>query len=138
MARITSRTQSCDRTDASTRLAHARKFLEVAEITASEHEIPESASVAAALAVLAGIAASDVACCAALDRRARGRDHHEAEGMLAQVLASGAEAASTLRSLLDLKDTAQYGLIHVSRQRLTSALRQASKLVQFAADRVRR
>jgi hypothetical protein len=90
------------------------------------------------LAVLAGIAASDAACCAALGRRARGQDHHEAEGLLAQVLAGGAEAASTLRRLLDLKDTAQYGLIHVSRQRLTSALRQASKLVQFAADTVRR
>jgi len=85
-----------------------------------------------------GIAASDAACCAALGRRARGRDHHEAEGLLAQVLAGGAEAASTLRRLLDLKDTAQYGLIHVSQQRLTSALRQASKLVQFAADAVRR
>jgi hypothetical protein len=40
MARSGRRTQSCDRADASTRLAHARKFLEVADITASEHEIP--------------------------------------------------------------------------------------------------
>jgi hypothetical protein len=37
--------------------------------------------------------------------------------------------ASALRRLLDMKDTAHYGLIHVSRQGLTSALRQAQNLV---------
>jgi len=50
----------------------------VAELVAGEHEIPESRSVAAALAVLAGIAASDAACCAALGRRSRGDDHRQA------------------------------------------------------------
>jgi hypothetical protein len=36
--------------------------------------------------------------------------------------------------LLDLKDTAHYGLIYVSRQKLTSALAQAGRIVQFAED----
>lgn len=97
MARKASRTQSCDRADASNRLAHTRaSSLEVAEITASEQDIPESASVAAAMAVLAGIAASDAACCAALGRRARGQDHHQADGLLAQVTGGGLEAVTTL------------------------------------------
>ena len=61
-----SRTPPCDRAHARNRLDHAEKSLEVAELVAVEREIPESRSVAAALAVLAGIAASDAASCAAL------------------------------------------------------------------------
>jgi hypothetical protein len=75
-------TQACDQNDARTRLAHARKFLEVAELTASEREVEEVASVSASLAVLAGIAASDAACCSALGRRSRGQDHRDAIGLL--------------------------------------------------------
>src|SRR5687768_6810213 len=55
------RTQTCGRAAARTRLAQARKFLEVADLVATEREIDESTSVAAALAVLAGIAAADAA-----------------------------------------------------------------------------
>ena len=47
----------CGLSQANTRLTHARKFFEVAELVASEGEtVPASASVAAALAVLAGFA----------------------------------------------------------------------------------
>lgn len=115
------------------RLAHARKFLEVAELCAVEDQNPESATVAASLAVLAGIAAADAACCAALGLRARGQDHHDAEKHLGQVEPGGPEAARALKRLLDLKDTAQYGLIHLGGEKLRIALRQASVLVQFAA-----
>ena len=131
------RTQACGTAEARTRLAQARKFLEVAELVASE-DIEESHSVSAALAVLAGIAASDAACCAALGRRSRSPDHHDAEELLGQIERGGDAAASTLRRLIDLKDTAHYGLIHVSRQRLTTALRQAHSLVEFAARASRR
>jgi hypothetical protein len=62
------RTLACGIADARIRLAQARKFLDVAELVAAE-DIQASHSVAAALAVLAGIAASDAACCAALGRR---------------------------------------------------------------------
>jgi hypothetical protein len=114
------------------------KYLEVADLTSSESEHAESASVAAALAVLAGIAAADVACCAALGRRARGQDHREAVDLLAQVLPGGREAASDLRRLLDVKDTAEYGLIHVSATRVRSSLAQAGRLVEFAKRTLRR
>lgn len=130
-------TQACGTSEAQTRLAQARKFLEVGERTASEN-IEESHSVAASLAVLAGIAASDAACCAVLGRRSRSQDHHDAEQLVAQIEPGGATAATTLRRLLDLKDTAHYGLIDVSRPRLTAALRQARALVEFAETTTRR
>ena len=132
MTRKTSRTQACGRLEARTRLAHARKFLEVAELTATERDISESGSVAAALAVLAGIAASDAACCGALGRRSRGQDHHDAEQLVAQIQPGGAKAAEELRRILDLKDSAHYGLIDVSGENLKRVLRLAKSLVDFA------
>jgi len=138
VTRHSARTQTCNKADARTRLAHARKFFEVAELVATERDVPESASVAASMAVLAGIAASDAACCASLGRRSRGQDHRQAAELLAQVSPGGGEASKTLSRLLDLKDTAQYGLISVSPQKLTAVLRQAHSLVEFAAATVRR
>jgi hypothetical protein len=137
MTRAGTRSQPWGTGEARTRLAQARKFLDVAELVADE-DIQASHSVAAALAVLAGIAASDVACCAVLGRRSRSQDHHDAEQLVRQIEPGGAAAAATLRRLLDLKDTAHYGLIPVSRQRLTAALRQARSLVDFAARVSRR
>jgi hypothetical protein len=119
------------------RLAHAEKFLEVAELVAAE-DFEESHSVSAALAVLAGIAAVDASTCTAIGRRSRSQNHHDAEALVAQVEPGGAEAAKRLRRLLDLKDTAHYGLIHVSKQRLVSALHQARGLVDFATRTARR
>jgi hypothetical protein len=133
MARQAPSTQPCGLREARVRREQARKFLEVAELVAGEVEIPASHSVSAALAVLAGIAASDAACCAALGRRPRGQDHRQAIPVLEQV-EGGRKPAADLRRLLDLKDTAHYGLIYVSRQRLKSALDQASRLVKFASD----
>ena len=132
------RTQVCGHEAAATRLAHARKFLEVASIAATEEDVPESASVAASLAVLAGIAAADAACCSALGQRSRGQDHHEAEALVSQIVPDGAKAAQALRRLLDLKDAAQYGFFSISGQKLTSSLRQAEQLIAFAAAVVRR
>lgn len=100
--------------------------------------IPESGNVSAALAVLAGIAASDAACCAALGRRSRGQDHKQAVTLLATVSPGGPEASRSLDRLLDLKDTAHYGVIYVSTAELKTALRQAGSLVTFAKGVVRR
>ncbi len=66
--RAQARTDSCSPTDARTRLQHARKFLEVAQLVAEPGQEREYISAAAALAVLAGVAASDAACCQALGR----------------------------------------------------------------------
>jgi hypothetical protein len=132
------RTQPCSIAQARTRLAHARKFLEVAEMAAGEAADVEYASAATALAVLAGIAASDAACCAALGRRSRGQDHQQAVGLLGQVETEGHRASPALRRLLSLKDEAHYGLFDVGGQDLQAALRQAKTLVDFAAEVVRR
>ena len=137
--RRSGRTQPCSAADAYTRQAHARKFLEAAQLVATEErDIPESASVAASLAVLAGIAASDAACCAALGRRSRSQDHHDADALLGDIAPTGSEAANQLRRLLNLKDTAQYGFIHVSGGDLRGVLRQAQVLVDFAEQVLRR
>jgi hypothetical protein len=131
------RTQRCGRPQAATRLAHAQKFFDAAELIATDVSDDEAnASVAASLAVLAGIAACDAACCARLGRRSRSQDHHDAERLLAEIVPKGRDAAKDLRRLLDLKDAAQYGVIHVSATELRSALRRARALVLFAADTV--
>ena len=90
------RQQRCGRAEARTRLAHAKKFLEVAQLVAGDN-VEESHSVAAALAVLAGIAASDAACCAALGRRSRSQNHHDAEALLSEITPDGRQAAERLR-----------------------------------------
>lgn len=128
------RTQRCSGADAATRLRHARLFLEVAQLVADEGDDLEYASPAAALAVLAGIAASDAACCKALGRRYRGQDHREAAALLERVTPGGRQAANSLGRLVDLKDEAHYGLFDVATKDLKSALRQASSLVQFASE----
>jgi hypothetical protein len=132
------RTQACSKEQAQNRLGHARKFLEAAEMTAGETGDVEYASTAAALAVLAGIAASDAACCAALGRRSRGQDHQQATKLVGQVEPGGSKAANALRRLLSLKDEARYGFFDVGGQDLQTAIRQAKALVDFAAVAVRR
>ena len=128
------RTQPCDRVHARSRLEHAEKALEVARLAATETEIPASRGIAAALAVLAGIAATDAACCTALGRRARGQDHREAAALLRQIVPRGDQAATALLILLDLKDTAHYGLIPINQRQLTVALRRAEALTAFASE----
>jgi hypothetical protein len=137
-ARTAGRTQTCSDDQAKTRLDHASRFLDVAELVAGESPDEEYASVAASLAVLAGIAASDAACCKALGRRSRGQDHHEAEELVAQVEPGGKQASNALRRLLNLKDEAHYGLFDVGGQNLQAALRQAKTLVTFADGVLRR
>lgn len=136
--RNSGRTQSCSEADAAARLRHARKFVEVAELVAGEGDEIEYASQAAALAVLAGIAAADAACCKSLGRRSRGQDHLAATTLVAQVTPGGKQAARSLNRLLSLKDHAHYGLFDVAWQDLRSALRQANDLVAFAERTLRR
>ena len=132
--RRSGRTQECSEADAATRLRHAHKFIEVAELVAGEGDEIEYASQAAALAVLAGIAASDAACCKALGRRSRGQDHRAAIALAEQVSPGGRRAAQSLNRLLNLKDEAHYGLFDVGGGDLRSAMRQANELVAFAEE----
>lgn len=133
------RVQSCSLRDATKRQSHAWKFLEAAELVATEQlDNPESASVAASMTVLAGIAASDAACCAAQRKRSRSPDHHAAEKLLHKIAPNGPAAAKQLRHLLDLKDQAQYGFIDVSDKDLRAVLRQARAIIKFAEEVIER
>jgi hypothetical protein len=110
----------------------------VAELVAGEGDDIEYSSQAAALAVLAGTAASDAACCKALGRRSRAPDHQEASKLVEQVSPGGKQAAKSLNRLLSLKDQAHYGLFDVGGGDLKSALRHANGMIEFAEKTMRR
>jgi hypothetical protein len=88
--------------------------------------------------VLAGIAASDAACCKALGKRSRAQDHRQAASLLGQVTPGGKTAAKSLERLLNLKDEAHYGLFDVGGNALKASLRQAGQLADFADEVLRR
>ena len=127
------RTQRCDATEARSRLARALAFLEVADILGSpdEEDDPDIFNVAAALAVLAGIAAADAACCKALGQRSHGADHHDAEALLSKLDGANASVAA-LRRLINMKDEAHYGFHGVNRQQMRTSITQARRVVAFA------
>jgi len=122
---VTARTQPCNRNDAAARLTQADSYVQVAELVLSDVTETANAGIAAALAVLGGIAASDAACCARLAMRARGQSHSEAVTVLRSVQPGGPEMAKDLQRLVDRKDSSHYGLAFVT----TS---EAAKMVQWA------
>jgi hypothetical protein len=132
MARARGRTSNCTAADAAKRLAQARGFLDVAELYEGEEP-----NVAASNAVLAAIAASDAACCAALGYHATGEAHDEAVTHLSKVAPDGRAAANALRRALGVKSKAQYSLSSISDADRDTALRQARKLIGIAEKLVR-
>ncbi|MCB1018111.1 MAG: hypothetical protein KDB10_23700 [Acidimicrobiales bacterium] len=136
MARTGSRTQGCDRSDALARLAQAESFLLAAELIVEDDSDAATPSVAASLAVLAGIAASDAACCARLGVRARGQSHAEAIELLGTVAPGGADMAKDLQRLLNRKDDSQYGLAFVAAAEATRMVGSAKRLLGRAQKAV--
>jgi hypothetical protein len=130
------RTAACDRADAAVRLRHAESFLLVADLVLDQPEDPglALASVAASLAVLAGIAAADAACCAAIGRRAHGQNYEEATALVGTIARSGDAMARDLARLLALKDDVQYGVLVISTIRARSSLNWARRLATAARD----
>ena len=128
------RTAACGPTDARIRLQTALAYLEVAELVLGERDRDEYLSVSAGLAVLSGIAASDAVCCRRLGRRHRGDDHRGAAELIRQATPDGAQLASTLLRLLDLKDEAHYGVIAVAPRKARDACRWARRLVERAQE----
>jgi HEPN domain-containing protein len=124
-------TQACGTREAQAKLRRAEQFMEVARLIREEPD-PDWASAAAALAILAGISASDAACCKALGRRSRGQDHHDAEALLEQIEPGGKNAANAMRRLINVKDEAHYGFYNMATQDLKSAFTQAERLIRFA------
>lgn len=131
------RTTRCQGDDARKRLRIATACLEAAELVLDDGR-EEFRTVAAQLAVLAGIAASDAICCRRLGVRHRGDDHREASDLLRTASLSGDKDASNLSKLLDLKDQAHYGVILVSAARARSAVRWAKALADRAATEIER
>lgn len=105
------RTADCNRTDALQLLERSQSLVDAANLLVGEDEFQ---GVPAALTVLAGIAASDAACCASLGHRHRGPDHRGAVDLLVGVDPGGRKMARDLQRLLDRKDNAHYGVIHVA------------------------
>lgn len=132
MARPKTRTQTCDRSAALSRLAQAEAFLFAAELVVDDDSDEATPSVAASLAVLAGIAASDAACCARLGLRSRGQAHAEAVEILGTVEPGGADMAKDLQRLLNRKDDSQYGLTFVSTAEAGRMVGWAKRLLRLA------
>jgi hypothetical protein len=132
-----SRTSACGEREAKVRLADAQAQLQLAELAGRGSS---SAQIKAAVssAVLAGIAASDAACCKALGRTNRSQNHRDAVALLGQVSPGGAEAAKQLERLLSLKDESQYGFTVLTEHKLEQAARRARALVTLADDVLRR
>lgn len=126
------RSRPCDTADARKRLADAEKYLEVAKLVATEDSL-EAHNVATGLAVLAGIAAADAACCKTLGESSRGPDHQDAL-FLYRITPGGETAAKNFERLIGLKDKAHYSFLNISGQDRTSAIRRAGKLVDFARE----
>jgi hypothetical protein len=125
------RIQTCGKIEARTRLAHARAFADTAELVLGMDD-EGTENVAASLAVLSGIAASDSACCAVLGHRPRGQDHREAVMLLSGIAEVGAEMGKDLARLLDVKDNAQSGVLFVSAKVAAQSVRWAHRMVTAA------
>lgn len=136
------RRKACTAADATTRLRHSEAFLDTAQLVASEDGKPgdyDYNHVAAGVAVLAAIAASDALCCKLLGERARGQDHREAIELLEQVrYGQGTPAAQerrarelghALATALDVKDESHYGTRMLTSAQVRKVMRAAEKLV---------
>jgi hypothetical protein len=137
VSRSSGRTKPCARADAQGRFRRAEAFLYVADLVLGEEVGGDDdginlSGVSAALAVLAGIAAADAACCHRLAAHSRGQDHKQAVALVRTVVPNGPAMANDLDRLLDLKDNAHYGVLGVSHKEARSAVEQARRIVEAA------
>lgn len=109
----------------------AEKYLEVAEIAAMEDGA--AVNVAVGVAVLAGIAASDAVCIAALGERYSGLDHAAAVQILGRV---DGRLSGRLRILVDLKASSHYGDSLLTARDRERAIKAARDLVDAARARL--
>jgi hypothetical protein len=130
----TSAREACGRPEARARLAQAKKFVEVAAMCLDDASDEWTASAAAALCVLAGIAASDAVCWVKLKERSRGQNHHDAEKLLQTISPNGRNMSQNLMKLINEKDNAHYGTMIVGQNKAKSMLRWANNLIQSADE----
>lgn len=108
----------------------AEKYLQVAELI--ETEDGTAVNVCVGVAVLAGIAAADAICIAAIGERYAGPDHAAAADLLSQV---DPATGKRLRELIDLKPGSHFGFSLLTAADRTKALRAAKALTEEAARR---
>jgi hypothetical protein len=111
----------------------ARAFLDVAELVLGEDR--REAHVAAALAVLAGVAAADAICGLSLHQWSRGSDHAQAVTLLREVALRDTTLSTKFQRLLADKDAAHYSPALITVDKAKSMVRQAAALLA-EADRM--
>lgn len=126
------RQERCGRAEAGARLFQADAYLAAARLVVDDPTDVANPGVAAALAVLAGIAAADAACCARLAVRARGQDHHQAIALVGTVTPNGPAMAKDLERLLKRKDSVHYGATMISAAEGARMASWAARLVSHA------
>lgn len=127
------RVVACTPVECRARRDQARAFLEVAELVLTEDR--REAHVAAALAVLAGIAAADAICGLSLGNWSRGQDHSQAVDLLGDVALRDATLPTKLRRLLADKDAAPYSSTLITVEKAKTMVRQAAALLAEANTR---
>lgn len=131
MSRHTPRRKRVDRAFARGRRQRAHGFLEAARaIAATDHA---DANACVSNAVLAGIAAGDAICAAALGEISVSQHHGDAADLLASV---DRDLGRRLTTLVGLKSQSQYGASLIGAANLRIALRCAEALVAAATERV--
>jgi hypothetical protein len=134
--RTPERQERCGRAVALNRLAQADAFLLAAELVLDDDTDTANPGVAASLAVLAGIAASDAACCTRLGKRARGQSHLEAVALVRTIAPHGEHMAKDLERLVARKDSAHYGAALIAAAEATRMVNWARRLIQRARTAV--
>lgn len=123
------RTVACTPATRSGRRAKAEQFAGAAEVVRTlANEAADVADAYVTLLVHAGIAASDVICCARLGVHAMGDNHTEAVKLLASAVDN--KLAGDLDTLLGVKTKAGYSERPVSATDITRAERAADRLLQ--------
>jgi hypothetical protein len=132
-SRRSGRVVTCTPTECRGRRDQARAFLEVAELVLSEDR--REAHVAAALAVLGGIAAADAVCGLSLGKWSRGQDHNQAVDLLDEVALRDTTLPTKLRRLLADKDAAHYSSTLITVEKAKTMVRLAAALLAEADTR---
>jgi hypothetical protein len=128
--RRSGRVTTCSPAECRERRNQAHAFLDVAHLVLTEDR--REAHVAAALAVLAGIAAADAICGLTLAKWSRGQDHAQAVELLGDVALRDATLPAKLRRLLADKDAAHYSPTLISVDKAKTMVRYATALLAEA------
>jgi hypothetical protein len=107
----------------------------VADLVLTEPATQTETHVAAALAVLAAIAATDAICGLSLGRYSRGQDHDSAADLLDTVDLADPTLPAKLRKVLAAKDLAHYSPRLLAKREAQAMVRNAAALVE-AAERL--